>query len=99
MVAHPEGAYEARTHLLHLRRMVSTSFFRVVAHDASLMQGSEGRRESPRTAATLDVELTRMRRRTEECQPSGDVVGGIVERVVCEVFTACSLVELCVKER
>ena len=26
-----------------------------------------------------------------------DVVGGIVERVVCEVFMTCDLVELCVK--
>lgn len=39
---------------------------------------------------------------TGECegrQPWGDIVGGVVERGVCEVFMACNLVELCVKEQ
>ena len=61
--------------------------------------------ESPRKAATLDVRLTRMRRRTTGGQANvknakpGDVVDGIVERVGCEVFMACGFFEICVKER
>ena len=61
---------------------------------AGLVKGLGYRRERDfEGGATLDARLTRMHRPTAgwrgECegrQPWRDVVGGIVERVVCEVF-------------
>ena len=51
-----------------------------------------------RCTTRREIDLTRMHGRTagwtserEGRQPWGVVVGGIVERVVCEVFMACNL--------
>ena len=57
-----------------------------------MVQRFEDRRESPRAGAKSDARSTRRRRRTAgpagECE-GRQVIGGIVERVVGEVFMVC----------
>ena len=105
-VPHLEGVYEARMNSLRLRPMVSTSFLRVVEDIckpcAGLLRPQGESKGSCKTRHEVDANASTGVRWTgecEKCQPSGDVVGGIVKRIGCEVFMGCNLVELCVKER
>ena len=68
-MAHPEGACEARMDSLRLRRVVSTGFLCVVEDICKPCAGKTVR-ENPRAAVTLDVRLTRMRRRIAGGQAS-----------------------------
>jgi len=63
-----------------------------------VVQSLEDRRESLRAGAKSDARSTRMLRRTagptgqcEGRQRWGDVIGGIVERAVGEVFMVCDV--------